>query len=166
MFGNPQVEIKILSFWRKNTALANSKPFDKELHAECDAPAREVVKEFYARIGINLIDNPNQYGVDLICLDKTICVEVERRLVWDTASFPFKTINFLHRKLKFIQDPTYRICEYAIVSKDLKNLGIIDRPTALKVINEKEAKEMPNRFVNEGELFYSIPKDKFSWFAV
>jgi len=142
----------------------SSKIFSQKLCDENDRPAREVVKEFYSRIGINLKDNPNTYGVDLISEDSSLCVEVECRHVWDEPEFPFDTVNFLNRKMKFVKLHKYNIFEFVIVSYDFKRLGIINRDTLMANIEKTSLRALSNRFVAEGEKFYQIPKNQFTWF--
>jgi hypothetical protein len=146
--------------------MENTKIFDQKLFEENDQPARDVIKKFYGHLGIVLVDNPSIFGVDLVGQGSNICVEVERRLVWDKDEFPYDTINFLKRKTKFIINPSYTICEYAIVSSNLNRVGIIDRDRVMAIISSKPSKQVRNRFVEEGEQFYEIPKDQFAWFTV
>ena len=149
-----------------NFMKTKSKIFQQSLHDENDLPARKVVKEFYARIGIMLIDNPDKYGVDLITEDDSLCVEVERRMVWNTDEFPFADVNFLQRKVKFFDTKRYSLHEYAIVSTSMKRIGICNEETIMAIVNGTTPKESPNRFVNDSEYFYKIPKSKFFWFNV
>jgi hypothetical protein len=143
-----------------------SKVFDNRLHDENDLPARAVVKRFYAHLGIILQDNPDRYGVDLISDDGKVAVEVERRPVWNKNDFPFVEVNFLHRKVKFFEKAEYLIQEYAIVSESMARIGIVDRPTIMEIVNRTKPTESCNRFVNDSEFFYKIPRSKFTWFSV
>jgi hypothetical protein len=143
-----------------------SKPFDSALHEENDIPAREVVKRFYARLGYALEDNPDRYGVDLVMGDYKISVEVERRPVWESGEFPFVMVNFLTRKTKFFVGTPYVLSDYAIVSKDLKRIGIIDQVKIIDAILTTKAMEKPNRYVNDSEYFYEIPRKQFAWFDI
>lgn len=142
-----------------------SKPFEQSLHDENDLPAREVVKKFYAdRFGATLLDNPDKYGVDLVTGDYKMCVEVERRPVWESGDFPFVMVNFLQRKTKFFVNSPYVLTDYAIVSKDLKRVGIIDQLQIIDAILGTGAIEKPNKYVNDSEYFYEIHRNKFAWF--
>ncbi len=146
--------------------MIKKKIFEQSLHDENDLPAREAVKRLYANIGYKLIDNPDKYGIDLIDKEGILSVEVERRLVWNTKEFPFKEVNFLQRKEKFFNSSKSKITEYAIVSSDLKRAGIIDRPTLMAFIDLTSPEESPNKYVNDSEFFYKIPRSKFSWFDI
>ena len=143
-----------------------SKPFDATLHEENDLPARAVVKQFYARLGYALEDNPDKYGVDLVMGDYKISVEVERRPVWESGEFPFVMVNFLQRKTKFFVGTPYLLADYAIVSKDLKRIGIISQIDIIDTMLDSTPVEKPNRYVNDSEFFYEIPRKRFAWFDI
>lgn len=144
-----------------------SKPFEQSLHDENDLPAREVVKKFYDRwFWATLVDNPDKYGVDLVTSDYSLSVEVERRPVWESGEFPFEMVNFLQRKTKFFVNSPYVLADYAIVSKDLKRVGIVNQLDILDIILTTKATEKPNRYVNDSEFFYEIPRKRFAWFDI
>jgi hypothetical protein len=143
-----------------------SKPFEQSLHDENDLPARGVVKQFYARMGYALEDNPDKYGVDLVTSDYKLSVEVERRPVWESGEFPFVMVNFLQRKTKFFVNSPYVLSDYAIVSKDLKRVGIITQLEIIDTILTSKATEKPNRYVNDSEFFYELHRNKFAWFDI
>lgn len=155
-----QVPPRALNFMIKK------KIFEQSLHDENDAPAREAVKRLYANIGYKLIDNPDKYGIDLIDKEGILSVEVERRLVWNTKEFPFSEVNFLQRKEKFFNISKSKITEYAIVSADFKRAGIIDKKTLMAFIDLTSPEESPNKYVNDSEYFYKIPKAKFAWLDI
>lgn len=155
-----QVPPRALNFMIKK------KIFEQSLHDENDAPAREAVKRLYANIGYKLIDNPDKYGIDLIDREGILSVEVERRLVWNTKEFPFSEVNFLQRKEKFFNISKSKITEYAIVSADFKRAGIIDKQTLMAFIDLTSPEESPNKYVNDSEYFYKIPKAKFAWLDI
>ena len=146
--------------------MIKSKTFQQSLHDENDVPAREAVKRLYSHIGYTLIDNPDKFGIDLIDKDGILSVEVERRLVWDKHEFPFSDINFLQRKEKFFVKSKTKLTDYAIVSLSLKRVGLIDKNTLMDYVEWEVPVENPNRFVNDSEYFYKIPKNKFTWFNV
>lgn len=146
--------------------MIKKKIFEQSLHDENDAPAREAIKKLYANIGYKLIDNPDKYGIDLIDNEGILSVEVERRLVWNTYEFPFNDVNFLQRKEKFFNISRSKITEYAIVSANFKRAGLIDRHTLMAFIDLTSPEESPNKYVNDSEYFYKIPKAKFTWFDI
>ena len=94
-------------------------------------------------------------------------VEVERRMVWDKPEFPFLSVNFLQRKVKFfVGHPDFVIVDYAIVNNDFTKVGIIDRCSIVGIVIDTTPEESPNRFVNDSEFFYKIPRSSFRWFDV
>ena len=149
------------------TLRTKSKQFDRALHDASDIPARDAVRRFYATLGVVLHDNPDPYGIDLITEDGKVLVEVERRMVWDKPEFPFVEVNFLQRKVKFFTGHAEGVLvDYAIVSNDFKKVGIIDRQSIVDIVIDTEPEESPNRYVNDSEFFYKIPRSAFKWFDV
>jgi hypothetical protein len=139
------------------------KTFDKKLFQQNDPKSRDVVKTFLNKKGIEVKDNSNQYGIDLISINGNIKFEVERRLVWNRYEFPFNEVNLLERKTKFFTESnTY----YIIVSKDYTRIGIINNSDIKKYMTETNLKESKNKFVSHGEMFYKLPKEKFKWIDV
>jgi len=139
------------------------KPFDKKLFKENDPKSRDVVKNFLKTRGVEVKDNTNEYGVDLISSDGNIKFEVERRLVWNRYEFPFNEVNLLERKTRFFtENNTY----YIIVSKDYSRIGIINNNDIKIYMNKSNLKESKNKFVSDGEMFYKLPKEKFKWIDV
>jgi hypothetical protein len=136
------------------------KKFSKKLFDENDPKSRKLVKEFFAKHGILLEDNNDQFGVDLVSLDGTVKIEIERRTVWKNKIFPFSEINLPERKAKFF---TEKNVAYVIISDDYSRIGFIKGSRIKEYITEDNLKENPNKYVAKGELFYKIPKDKFKW---
>lgn len=143
--------------------MSNSKVFEQSLFDDCDPPAREVVKKYFADKGVCLVDNPDKYGVDLVAVDGSIKVEVERRIIWKAPEFPFEEVNLLARKAKFFREPT---THYVIVSDDYTHIGGIQGQHLMWHIAHDPTVENPNRFVTAGEKFFKIPKIKFRWVKV
>jgi hypothetical protein len=76
------------------------KPFDKSLHDKFDALAKRKAIQWFARHGVHAIENPDQYGVDLIVPKFGYC-EVEMKAGWKNGQFPFPSLHLPYRKLKF-----------------------------------------------------------------
>ena len=124
---------------------AKRKPFSKKLYGSNDEDARTAVK---AHLGRLCEDNPDQYGVDLMYRDKMIEVEIKQH--WGLENyFPFQTVQIAQRKGKFADTNT----EFWILNRYI-NRAIIIPSSALR---KKYLKEVPNRYVKEGEFFYCIP---------
>lgn len=79
------------------------KPFDKKLY-DVNDDAKELIITWLQNNGFKAWVNPDQYGIDLIYHDETekhqYC-EVEVKHNWKGARFPFATVHFPKRKLKF-----------------------------------------------------------------
>jgi hypothetical protein len=140
------------------------KQFNKKLHRDNDPKSRHVVKKFFEERGVRLIDNQDEYGIDLVSIDGSAKIEIEHRLVWTGKEFPFDEINLPERKTKFFlkNQGAY----YVILSKDYSRMGMISGKNMLNYLNNKNLKESSNRFVTGGELFYKIPKSEFGWLDI
>jgi hypothetical protein len=97
------------------------KRFSQSLHDSHDIPSRRVVKEYLAKQGIIVKDNPNKKGVDLLSEDGTVQIELEHRPPWVDEDFPYSEVNVLARK-KYLGEGKI---DYIILSRDFKRLGII-----------------------------------------
>ena len=136
------------------------KPFSKSLHQKNDPQSRKIVKEYLAKQGIIVQDNPDKYGVDLISEDQSLQVEVEHRLSWTNEEFNFDTVNLPERKAKFF---VANHIAYFILSCDYSRIGMIDGKTLRNYIVDENLKESSNKYVRQGEYFYKIPSDAFKW---
>ena len=134
------------------------KQFDKKLHAANDEIAKKLSKKVlekdFAALGITILENPDQYGVDMYLVknEKIIgYVECEIKLVWQSLVFPYDSIQFPERKTKF---------------------AVLDRPTIFCMLNSMRNRmlcvgskdllssplvEVPNKYKGEKELFYQVP---------
>jgi len=140
-----------------------NKPFDKGLHTKNDPKSRRLIKDFFAERGLVLIDHPNKYDIDLISEDGIIRVEVEHRLNWVNAVFPYAEINVPERKAKFFAKGK---AHYCILSKEYEYVGFISAEKIQKYIKPRFLKESSNRFVKENEFFYKVPKEEFEFYQV
>lgn len=142
------------------------KKYDDDLHNKHDSIGREVVKEFFKNeADIILEDNPDIYGVDLICNEKyNIEVEVEHRTgtAWKNGykQFKFEEVNIPSRKQKFINEKAY----YAIVSEDCRGIGIVTPKILEKYKNN--LKEKRNKEVKKGEVFMEVPRNEITWYII
>jgi hypothetical protein len=84
------------------------KDFSQDLFTENDIPAREVVVRSFDNLwGITLVNNPDQYGVDLVAFKdgKMIgFVEFEVKHNWVGHKFPFSTVHFPARKARIFEE--------------------------------------------------------------
>jgi hypothetical protein len=139
------------------------KPFSKSLHSSNDPQSRRVVIEYFRKQGIPLKENTNQFGVDLLSPDGTLQIEVEHRLPWTEAEWPFADINVPERKAKFLAEGK---AQYIILSRDFSRMGIIRGEDVKEYIVDENLHLNKNKFVKDGEYFYKVPTDKFKWVSV
>ena len=125
-----------------------NKKFNKESHAANDKPSKDLVIKFLKSQGLDAIENPNDYGIDIMVSR----YEVERREIW-TNNFPFKTVHIPARKAKFLK---YNIV-YAIVNKDFNKIMLCRS----EVIRQCNKIEVPNKSVPAGEYFYDVPSEQW-----
>lgn len=140
-----------------------SKRFSPSLHQGNDPKSRQVVRDFLARYGLVVKDNPNRYGVDLISDDGLLQIEVEHRLPWVDEEFPYNEINVPERKAKFLKDGDV---QYIILSRAFDRLGIIMGKVIKPFIVDDNLVANPNKYVRDGEFFYKVPKEAFRWVKV
>jgi hypothetical protein len=77
------------------------KPFSQELYNDNDN-AKDLAIKWLGHNGIEAWVNPNTYGIDL--MSNSLSYEVEVKHNWRGSSFPFKTVHFPYRKMKFAKD--------------------------------------------------------------
>ena len=132
------------------------KPFDLALHETYDAPAREAVSKWIKmKWGLEIRDNPNRYGVDLICFrsgSPVGALEVEvRQLGFDSH----RSIHAAQRKEKLFQEglPTL----FFALTQDLSRAYYLKAD----LIKDCPLVEVHNRYVGKGEMFYDVPITMF-----
>lgn len=138
------------------------KRFNQGLHDSHDPQSRRVVKEYLAKQGIIIKDNPNKRGVDLISEDGSLQIELEHRPPWDGEEFPYSEVNVLERK-KYLGEGKI---QYIILSRDFSRLGIISGEAIKQYITDDNLHHHRNKNVYEGEYVYKVPKEAFRWVSV
>ena len=128
------------------------KAFSQELHDIYDSPARQAVANWVKmKWGLDARDNPNKFGVDLICFRSDVPVgalEVEvRQLAFDRHG----SIHVGHRKAKLFQEglPTL----FFALAQDLSYAYWVKAD----LIKDCPLIEVKNFYVPKGELFYDCP---------
>lgn len=81
-----------------------SKPFSQALYDRDDHAKEFVIDWLWERHGIRALVNPDKYGVDLVTDKYEIEVEVKHN--WKGEKFPYQSIHFSARKLKFVKPTT------------------------------------------------------------
>lgn len=127
------------------------KPFDKDLYNENDKKAKDIIIKHLSKNYI-VGHNPDMFGPDLFALDgtETFYVEVEIKHNWDGPIFPFNTVNIPKRKEKYLETGEVLYC---ILSKDLSQCINVEG----KHLKREYLKEVRNKYVPEGEMFFQIP---------
>jgi len=139
------------------------KPFSKALHQSNDPQSRRVIIEYFGKKGIPLVENTNQYGVDLLSPDGAVRMELEHRISWTEYDFNYDTVNVPERKAKFLNDG---VTAYTILSRDFSRMGIIEGKDIKAYIVDTNLHLNKNKYVKDGEFFYKIPIDKFKWISL
>jgi|TARA_B100000282_G_C31736673_1_gene493840 hypothetical protein len=140
------------------------KRFSKRLFEENDELARNAVEHLRHHFGVDCFkDSKNRYTIDREgWRDEThlMNIEVEVKHNWKKGleAFPYDTIHLPKRKEKYfgLSKPTY----FVIFSSDLQGAIVFSDRTAME---HGKLKEVPNKFVPKGELFYSIPIQRTAW---
>jgi len=103
------------------------KPFDQSMY-DADDPAKQLVLEWLKTRGFNGDINPDQYGIDIIgdFGGEPFAAEVEVKHNWVSDQFPFKTVHFSARKLKFLDNPIH-IC-FMMLNHDRTRILIVGKP--------------------------------------
>ena len=76
------------------------KQFVEEQHALHDAEAKAIAQHFWIKLGYTCVENPDQYGVDLLVEGKgrKFGCEVETKTGWHGPRFEFPTLRIPFRK--------------------------------------------------------------------
>ena len=130
------------------------KIFSQELHHQYDSYGKRAVKKYFmSRYGIYLLENEDQYAVDMIAYKdgkKLGYVEVEVRESWNTDSFPFDSLHIPERKGKLLCNDLKTVL--VSVNKNASRAFICKA----NVILNSPIKERRNKYVESGERFYLV----------
>jgi len=138
------------------------KEFDEEAFEKNDPRARRATKEYIESKGYRVIDNPDKYDADLECYKHErlrFYAECEIKKGWKGVGFPFKTVHFGVRKMKYViikQETVLFFMWNIALTAGLYVAGIrvIESPTI----------EVPNKKVARGELFHDVPVAMVTFF--
>jgi len=124
------------------------KSFDRKLYSTNDN-AKELAIEYFKRIGMSAIVNPNDYGVDLIVDNQFYC-EVEVKHNWKDVFFPFPTLQIPERKKKFakLDKPVV----FMVMSSNRKKALVAKDNDVLN----SPLKTVSNKYVKKGEKFFQV----------
>lgn len=140
------------------------KKFSKALFERNDAKARKITKEFYAKRGIELRDNPDKYGVDLIRYEGENIVgytECEIKNVWREDNFPYGSVQFPERKGKFAYTTDLPV-EFFMLNAKCNRALIVDGKDLLR----SPLREIRNVYVSQGEAFFQVPLKNVQFYEI
>ena len=130
------------------------KYFDKSQYALHDAHAKEVARQFWIKLGYDCIENPDEFGVDLLVDGKgrEFGCEVETKTGCHGPEFNYPSLRIPFRKKKFTKD---RVTFFVLISGRTQ-AAVVSRKKLLK----SPAVQVKNKMVPMGDYFYEIdPKD-------
>lgn len=132
------------------------KRFDSGLFQANDHVARQRAMYYLHTQGIIAEENPDQYGIDLLCSppgSRTVHygVEVEVKRVWKGAVFPWLTVQLPERKLHYLHDVPFPV-EYWIFNAELTHVIVIHEHS----LGTAPVVVVPNKFVPAGEKFAQV----------
>jgi hypothetical protein len=132
------------------------KQFDPEQWALFDAPAKQAATTFWSQLGFTCIENPDEFGIDLLVRGKgkEFGCEVEVKTQWHGANFTFPTLHVALRKRKFLTSP----CHFMVFNQGLTHAALMSR----NVILASPVIEVKNATVPVGERFYDVPTSEFT----
>lgn len=129
------------------------KPFDPKSHKKYDKAAKEVFSEYLKNNGYSeVIENPNQYGIDLLATTTEGVLhkyDVEVKTGWKVRYFNWSTVHIPERKRKFAE---LKDQFFVVLNEELKHAFVVTGATYLKC--ESIIKDTVNQ---PGDHFVEIP---------
>lgn len=133
------------------------KPFSPRSYRE-NKWVEDLIEKKVEIAGYRLMHNPDKHGIDLLIVNrhgKAIGgIEAEWHGRYWKKNFPFETVHFLGRKIKYIK-PHYF---YMMVNNDGSEALMIP----LTDLPKYEIKKMDNRLCDEEGIF-DVPNEKCIW---
>jgi len=126
------------------------KYFDKTQYALHDAHAKEVARQFWIKLGYDCIENPDEYGVDLLVEGKgrKFGCEVEVKTGWHGPEFSYPTLHIPFRKKKFTKGRV----TFFVLNNARSHAAVVGRNDVVK----SPIVKVPNKMVPTGDLFYDV----------
>lgn len=127
------------------------KNFSTKAFAKYDEAARDRAKYVWGKLGWDVQDNEDQYGVDLIAEKngKRFYLEVEVKACWHGVAFTYDTLHLPVRKAKFLAKPT----QFMLFNNGLTHAAVVSRSSVLRA----PTSIVPNAQISAGEKFFDIP---------
>ena len=129
------------------------KQFEQEQWELFDAAAKEAATKFWIQLGYECVENPDDYGIDLLVngKGKEFGCEVEVKLGWHGPTFTFPTLHIAMHKKKFMNSPAI----FMVMNNSLTHGAVVSRT----LIIASPSVEVANATVPSGERFFNIPVD-------
>ena len=126
------------------------KQFVEEQHAIHDAEAKEAVRQFWVNLGYDCIENPDEFGVDLLVEGKgrEFRCEVETKTGWHGPEFNYSTLRIPFRKQKFTDDRV----TFFVLNSGRTHAAVVSREKLLK----SPVVQVKNKMVPMGNYFCEI----------
>jgi len=126
------------------------KQFVEEQHALHDAEAKAIAQQFWIKLGYTCVENPDQYGVDLLVEGKgrKFGCEVETKTRWHAPKFEFPNLRIPFRKQKFTDDRV----TFFVLNSGRTHAAVVSRQKLLK----SPEVQVKNKMVPMGDFFYEI----------
>ena len=103
--------------------------------------------KFWMDLGYECIENPDDYGIDLLVKGKgkEFGCEVEVKLGWHGPGLNFPTLQICSRKKKFMSPPSM----FMVINNSLAHSAVVSS----KLILQSPMIEVKNMTVPTGEVF-------------
>ena len=126
------------------------KYFDRDQFARHDAHTKEVARQFWINLGYDCIENPDEYGVDLLVEGKgrKFGCEVEVKTGWHGPEFNYPTLHIPFRKKKFTKEKV----TFFVLNNARSHAAVVGRNDVVS----SPVVTIPNKFVPAGDLFYDV----------
>ena len=134
-----------------------TKPFSAGNHKANDGAGKKFVIDFLRNNGVDAIENPNDYGIDIMAAK----YEVERRTIY-TDKWPYNTVHVPGRKGKFFNHNIH----YVVVMHHETKAKTFDTLLFCEtnIIKKYPLVEVPNKSIKKGEFFYDVPLSEWKEF--
>ena len=126
------------------------KYFDKSQYVLHDAHAKQVARQFWIKLGYDCIENPDEYGVDLLVegKERKFGCEVEVKTGWHGPEFNYPTLHIPFRKKKFTKGRV----TFFVLNNARSHAAVVGRNDVVK----SPIVKVPNKMVPSGDLFYDV----------
>ena len=135
------------------------KPFSPGNWASNDPVGKDIVIRWLKANGIDAMENPDDYGIDLMAPR----YEVERRTILKDQWF-WPTVHVPYRKKKFFTFHIWYVVNVHHITdtSEFDTLMFCDSDT----IKQSDVIEVPNKSMSKGEHFYDVPTVKWKIYNV